>query len=144
MHCSDDAIKIGEANILAVLLDLDALGNRFARQTRQRDGEMWKIRSVSLLQTKLRGNVSTNTRRGVMNLHESGADMEVPVSNMEDSTEAHFISFRKQILMEDPTPCPRVVIHGMKPPAKLVEESCFSITSFREPISQQSPISSLQ
>ena len=30
-----------------------------------------------------------------MNLYESGADMEVPVSNMEDSTEAHYQIFPK-------------------------------------------------
>ena len=78
-----------------------------------------------------------------MKFSESGAalakDMGAPVTKMQDSIDAHYeASFGNgPRILEDRSPH---VCHGTKPLARRAQGRSCATTSFRDPISQQSPI----
>ena len=87
LHRTGDAIKMGETKFLAAPSGLDALGNRFGgkaglRDRRDVDNPFRLAASDEIARQR------NCTRRGVMKLYESGADVGVSVSKMEDSIEA--------------------------------------------------------
>ena len=132
-----------DAKFLAALSGvggLDALGKRFVGNAGQRDRR--DVENPFRLTTSDEIARQHCTRHGVMKLHESGAalaqDMGVPVSKIEDSIEAQ-ASLKTDTDGGGYPASP----NGKSRDEASQERSC-TIRSFREPISQHSPLSSLQ
>ena len=87
-HCTSD--EMGETKFLAALRGLDALGNRFGGKAGLRDRRDVENPFRLAASDETSRQRKHYTRRGVMKLYESGADMGVSVSKREDSIEADY------------------------------------------------------
>ena len=92
-HCTGD--EMGETKFLAALCGLDALGNRFGGKAGVRDRRDVENPFRLAASDETARQRKHYTRRGVMKLYESGADMGVSVSKREDSIEAHYQASQK-------------------------------------------------
>ena len=137
-HCTGDAIKVGEAKFLAALRGLAALRNRFGGKADLRDRREVENPFRLDASEEIGDNASTirdAERRSSTNLVRT---WECLCRRGRTRSRLTIRPLRKQILMEDRTPRPRVVNHVRKPPARLVQERRSTIKSFLEHISQHS------